>query len=150
MVKAGLGMAGLLIVIFSTVTTTFLDAYSAGISSESLSPKINGKWAAIAVTAIGTVGAIFLPLGDISDFLYFIGSVFAPMIAIQIADFFILKQNKETSPFSISNLILWFAGFVAYRLLMRVDILVGNTLPDMLITIALCVVVNKMKLKDRK
>ena len=36
MVKAGLGAAGLLIVVFSTVTTTFLDAYSAGISSESI------------------------------------------------------------------------------------------------------------------
>ena len=36
MVKAGLGVAGLLIVVFSTVTTTFLDAFSAGISSESL------------------------------------------------------------------------------------------------------------------
>ena len=36
MVKAGLGIAGLLIIVFSTVTTTFLDAYSAGISSESI------------------------------------------------------------------------------------------------------------------
>ena len=35
MVKAELGIAGLLIIVFSTVTTTFLDAYSAGISSES-------------------------------------------------------------------------------------------------------------------
>ena len=143
MVKAGFGVAGLLIVIFSTVTTTFLDAYSAGISSESLSSRLNGKWAAVAVTIIGTAAAIFLPLYDISDFLYFIGSVFAPMIAIQIADFFILKQNTETSAFNIRNLIIWFAGFVAYRLLMRVDIIVGNTLPDMLITIALCVAVSK-------
>ncbi len=143
MVKAGLGVAGLLIVIFSTVTTTFLDAYSAGISSESLSSRLNGKWAAVAVTIIGTAAAIFLPLYDISDFLYFIGSVFAPMIAIQIADFFILKQNTETRSFNIRNLIIWFAGFVAYRLLMRVDIIVGNTLPDMLITIALCVAVSK-------
>ena len=36
MVKAGLGIAGLLIIVFSTVTTTFLDAYSAGISAESV------------------------------------------------------------------------------------------------------------------
>jgi len=143
MVKAGLGIAGLLIVIFSTVTTTFLDAYSAGISSESLSAKINGKWVAVAVTVIGTAGAIFLPLADITDFLYFIGSVFAPMIAIQIADFFILKQNTETSAFNLCNLMIWFAGFVAYRLLMRVDMIVGNTLPDMLITIILCVIVGR-------
>ena len=150
LVKAGLGIAGLLIIVFSTVTTTFLDACSAGISSESLSAKINGKWIAVAVTVIGTVGAISLPLADITDFLYFIGSVFAPMIAIQIADFFILKQNTETSAFNVRNLMIWFAGFAVYRLLMRVDIIVGNTLPDMLITIVLCIAVSKMRRKERK
>ena len=150
MVKAGLGIAGLLIIVFSTVTTTFLDAYSAGVSSESLSNKINGKWFAVIVTVIGTVGAIFLPLSDITDFLYFIGSVFAPMIAIQIADFFFLKQNKETTSFSIQNLIIWFVGFVIYRLLMNVDIIVGNTLPDMLITIILCIAVNRINKKRLK
>lgn len=145
LVKAGLGIAGLLIIVFSTVTTTFLDAYSAGVSSESLSSKINGKWVAVAVTVIGAVGAIFLPLTDITDFLYFIGSVFAPMIAIQIADFFVLKQNKEASAFDIQNLIIWLVGFIIYRLLMHVDIVVGNTLPDMLITIAICVAVSKIR-----
>lgn len=145
LVKADLGIAGLLIIVFSTVTTTFLDAYSAGVSSESLSSKINGKWVAVAVTVIGAVGAIFLPLTDITDFLYFIGSVFAPMIAIQIADFFVLKQNKEASAFDIQNLIIWLVGFIIYRLLMHVDIVVGNTLPDMLITIAICVAVSKIR-----
>ena len=149
MVKAGLGVAGLLIVVFSTVTTTFLDAYSAGVSSESLSRNISGKLIAVAVTVIGTFGAIFLPLYDITDFLYFIGSVFAPMIAIQIADFFILKQNTEESAFNIRNLAVWLAGFIIYRLLMRVDIVVGNTLPDMLITIAICVTVDRIGTKQR-
>lgn len=145
MVKAGLGIAGLLIVVFSTVTTTFLDAYSAGVSSESLSAKISGKWVAVGVTVLGILGAVFLPLTDITDFLYFIGSVFAPMIAIQIADFFILKQNKENSAFSTKNLIIWLAGFVIYRLLMKVDIIVGNTLTDMIITIILCIAVSKIR-----
>jgi len=144
MVKAGLGIAGLLIIVFSTVTTTFLDAYSVGVSSESLSVKINGKWVAVVATLIGMAGAIFLPLSDITDFLYFIGSVFAPMIAIQIADFFILKKNTETSAFNIRNLIIWFVGFIVYRLLMTMDIVIGNTLPDMMITILGCVAVNKI------
>ena len=140
MVKAGLGVAGLLIIVFSTVTTTFLDAYSAGVSSESLSSKINGRTVAVIVAIIGVLGAIFLPLADFTDFLYFIGSVFAPMIAIQIADFFILKQDRAGSAFSARNLMIWLAGFVIYRLLMRVDIIVGNTLPDMIITILICLV----------
>ena len=145
MVKAGLGIIGLLIVLFSTVTTTFLDAYSAGVSSESLSGKISGKWAAVFVAVIGTIGAMFLPLSNIMDFLYLIGSVFAPMIAIQIADFFILKQNREVCRVSIRNMIIWVIGFVVYRLLMRVDLPVGNTLPDMIFTILLCVLAEQVK-----
>lgn len=147
MLKAGLGIAGLLIVVFSTVTTTFLDAYSAGISSESLSKKINGTKFAIAVAIIGTVGAITLPLHDITNFLYFIGSVFAPMIAIQIADFFILKKNTGKLSFNTQNLVIWLIGFVVYRLLMKVDIVIGNTLPDMIITIIICVIANKLNKK---
>ena len=72
------------------------------------------------------------------------------MITVQIADFFILKQNKETNVCNVCNLMIWFVGFVVYRLLMRVDIIVGNTLPDMLITIALCAAVSKMKRRTRK
>lgn len=150
MVKSGLGIAGSLIIVFSTVTTTFLDAYSAGVSSESLSTKLRGKRVAVAVTVIGVVGAIFLSLSDITDFLYFIGSVFAPMIAIQIADFFILKRNKETRSFDVQNLIIWLIGFGLYRLLMQVDIVVGNTLPDMVITIAICTAVSKIRDKIKR
>ena len=144
MVKAGLGIAGLLIIVFSTVTTTFLDAYSAGISSESLGEKINGKWVAVVVTVIGIAGAILFPMDDITDFLYFIGSVFAPMIAIQIADFFILKKAESKRAFEWKTLVVWLLGFVIYRWLMNVDMVVGNTLPDMVVTIVLYVVAEKL------
>lgn len=145
LVKAGLGVAGLVIIVFSTVTTTFLDAYSAGVSSESLHGRIHGKWVAVGTTVIGTIGAICLPLADITDFLYFIGSVFAPMIAIQIADFFLLKKEPEARAFSVENLLIWLVGFVLYRWLMGMDIVVGNTLPDMLLTMGICVVVHKFR-----
>lgn len=140
MIRAGLGVAGLVIIVFSTVTTTFLDAYSAGISSEAISRKLPGKWVAIAASVVGILGAIFLPLYDITGFLYLIGSVFAPMIAIQIADTFFLKQDEAETAFNVKNLVIWLVGFILYRLLMQVDIPVGNTLPDMVITILLCLI----------
>ena len=149
MMKAGLGVAGLLIVILSTVTTTFLDAYSAGISSESIFPSLKGKWIAVGTTLIGTIGAILYPMNNIIDFLYLIGSVFAPMIAIQIADFFILKQDSSNRSINVKNLIIWFLGFIVYRVLISLNItltLVGNTLPDMVITILLCLVAYKIQL----
>ncbi len=144
MMKAGLGIAGLLIIVFSTVTTTFLDAYSAGVSSESLSKRINGKWVAVAAAALGTAAAILFPMDDITDFLYLIGSVFAPMIAIQIADFFILKKDSTDNAFAVKNLVIWLIGFAVYRLLMKTDIPVGNTLPDMVITMLLCIALRKI------
>ncbi len=147
LLKAGLSIVGLLIIVFSTVTTTFLDAYSAGISSESIVSTIKGKYAAIAVTVIGTLGAILFPMDDITDFLYLIGSVFAPMIAIQIADFFILHRDKREDSFDWRNLIIWAAGFILYRALMHIDLPVGNTLPDMVITSAICVIVGKISKK---
>ena len=144
LLKAGFGVAGLMIVVFSTVTTTFLDAYSAGISSESVCKKSNGKWIAVVVAIVGTVCAILFPMDNITDFLYLIGSVFAPMIAIQIADFFILKKDKSQMSFDFQNLIIWLIGFIIYRLLISFDIPVGNTLPDMVITVLITVIVNKL------
>lgn len=142
MYKAGLGILALLIVIFSTVTTTFLDAYSAGVSSESIFSKLKGSQVGIVVTLIGTVAAILFPMDDITDFLYLIGSVFAPMIAVQIADVFLLKKEGKPEGFNWRNLVIWLIGFVVYRWLMTVDIPVGNTLPDMVVVIVLCLIVN--------
>ena len=144
MLKTGFGVVGLLIIVFSTVTTTFLDAYSAGVSSVSISSKIQEKWAAIVVTVIGTAAAIVYPMDNITNFLYLIGSVFAPMIAVQIADYFILKKaDAEKAAFQWRNLVVWLAGFMIYRILMQVDTPVGNTLPDMVITVILCLIVEK-------
>ena len=137
MVQAGLGVAALVILVLSTVTTTFLDAWSAGISSESIFAGLKGRQVAMAVTVIGTVGAIVFPMDDITDFLYRIGSVFAPMIAVQIADYFLLKTDVSGKEVSVSRLVLWFLGFLAYRVLMGVDLPLGSTLPDMVITMLL-------------
>ena len=60
------------------------------------------------------------------------------MIAIQIADFFLLKKDRSKSAFDWKNLVIWALGFAAYRFLMTLDIPVGNSLPDMLLTMALC------------
>lgn len=145
MVKAGLGIAALFILILSTVTTTFLDAYSAGVSSKTIWQKLPEKWIAVAVTIIGTAAAIIFPMDNITGFLYFIGSVFAPMIAIQLADFFVLKTDSSQEKFNATKIIIWFAGFVLYQLLMKTDFIAGNTLPDMVITFALTVVAGKSK-----
>ncbi len=144
MMTAGLGILGLIIIIFSTVTTTFLDAYSAGVSAASISKKCNEKWIAVAVCILGTLLALFTPVTKFTDFLYLIGTVFAPMIAILLTDVFILKKDHTGKSFNIGNLLIWAIGFAIYRLFLKIDTPVGSTLPVMIIISILCIISNKV------
>ena len=144
LMTSGLGIASIMIIIFSTVTTTFLDVYSAGVSSVSISSKLKEKPAAIAVCILGTALAMFTPMSQFESFLYLISSVFAPMIAILIVDFFILKKDHSGDPFNTVNIIVWAAGFLIYRRFLLIDTPIGSTLPVMFITAMLCLIINKI------
>ena len=135
-------MAGL-IIILSTVTTTFMDAYSAGISFLSIRKKSDAKKVGIIVTIIGTIGALVYPMDDITDFLYLIGSVFAPMIAVQIADNFIIKNQDFDGEYNILNNTSWLLGFIVYRIILNREFVLGPTLVVILITILISVILNK-------
>ena len=144
MLRTGMGVAGLVIVVFSTVTTTFLDANSAGVSSEAIGAPfglaVPGKIVAIVAAVLGTVGAIVFPMDDITDFLYLIGSVFAPMIAVMIAGHFVLKTDCSNASFNWVNLVIWLIGFVLYRIFMGIDTPLGYTLPCMVIVALLTII----------
>ncbi|MEG1835639.1 MAG: putative hydroxymethylpyrimidine transporter CytX [Oscillospiraceae bacterium] len=150
MMGAGLGTIGLIIVIFSTVTTTYLDVYSAGVSAESIWKKLKEKPVAAGVCVVGILLAIFTRVTELESFLYLIGSVFAPMIAILITDFFILKNDYTDKKVDVKNIIIWAVGFVIYRLFMKIDTPIGNTAPVMVITALICVVVNVIMKKVSK
>ena len=141
MIKAGLGFAGLAIVVLSTVTTTYLDAYSAGVSWQSVLPREGAKFyakaVAIFVAVLGTAGAILFNMDNITDFLYLIGSVFAPMTAILLADFFVLRKDSSQKKIDASRFAVWAAGFALYQVFLRLDLPFGATLPAMAATFAL-------------
>lgn len=135
--RAGLGIAGLFIIIFSTITTTFMDAYSAGVSSKTIFSKWSGTMAAIGATILGTISALIFPMDNFSNFLYLIGSVFAPMIAIQITDYFILKVDYRKQNCQWTNLILWLIGFIIYRILLNYSFPLGSTVTTIIVIIAM-------------
>ncbi|MDO5708092.1 MAG: putative hydroxymethylpyrimidine transporter CytX [Andreesenia angusta] len=144
MLKTGMGIIGLLIIVLSTVTTTFLDAFSTGISAESVSNRINGKSIAIITTIIGTILAIVFPMDDITDFLYVIGSVFAPMAAIMIVDYFILKKDHLNESINLKNFFIWLLGFLLYRYLLILDTSFGTTLIVIVLTMILSSAIGKI------
>lgn len=133
----GIGVAGLLVVVFSTVTTTFLDAYSAGESAKSILPRLSAKAVGVGVAVLGTVLAVVGVMDRYTDFLYLIASVFAPMAAVLLWDAFARSGRPLTRGVMVLNGVAWLVGFAVYHLLLRVESPFGASLPSMAIAVLL-------------
>ncbi|WP_407309237.1 putative hydroxymethylpyrimidine transporter CytX [Desulfosporosinus sp. SB140] len=135
LLAANLGMVALGIIVLATVTTTFLDAYSAGVTLLNIFPKLNEKKIALIMTAIGTGLAIIVNIEQYQDFLYAIGSVFAPLFAILLTDYFLFK-NKTIQKDLLINwaaLIFCIIGTILYYQFIKFDFFFGSTIPVMLL-----------------
>ena len=100
-------------------------------------PKLSEKKVGIVMTIIGTFMAIILPIDNYQSFLYAIGSVFAPLFAILITDYFIIKKNTKLQSSVLINwgaIIVWIIGIVIYYSFIKLDFILGATVPVMIIT----------------
>ena len=148
--QAGLGVLGLLVIVFSTVTTTFLDAESAGVSAQAIFGKLDARACGIVAAVLGTVLAAFAPVGDFEGFLYLIGSVFAPMATIVCVDYLVLKRDVSAKTLDVRNALLWAGGFVLYRISLSWDIPCGNTLPVMAVIAVVAVAADAIAKRVRQ
>ncbi len=148
MILAGLGVSSLFVIVFSTVTTTFLDTFSAGVSFKSIFEKYNEKKVSVLVCVIGVVMAIFIPVNKFESFLYLIGSVFSPMIAILISDYFILKKDYTDIPINNSNIVIWIIGIIIYRVFLNIVTPIGNTAPVIIIICIIKIIFEKIIKKE--
>ena len=144
MLQAGMGLIGILIILLSTVTTTFLDAFSAGVSGRSLIPQVSDTVLALIACAGGMVLAIAVDASRFEDFLYLIGSVFAPMTAILLSDYFILRQDHSSQNVCWINLILWIVDFALYRALLDVQTPWGITFPVIVLVMLASAIIHKL------
>lgn len=149
MVGLGLALPAIIIVLFSTFTTTFLDIYSTAISALNLSTKIGERRGSIACGILGTILALIFPATAYEGFLLFIGSVFCPLFGVVLADYFLLRKgevSKEgTGPwdrywylggFNPWAFVAWGGGFALYHVLQK-STTVGSSIPSLLVTGAL-------------
>ncbi|MCL5056559.1 MAG: putative hydroxymethylpyrimidine transporter CytX [Actinobacteria bacterium] len=141
----GLSMVypALLIVILATVTTTFLDVYSASMSTVNLAPKLSKKLLIVLYTAVGALLALFFPMEQYENFLYLIGSLFAPAFSVILFDYFIYKKDWSEERFNTIGIIAAMAGTAAYNIISGYDLALGSSLPTIIFTIVVYMVMRK-------
>ncbi len=146
MVGFGLAVPAMIIVLFSTFTTTFLDIYSTAVSALNIWPRLGEKPGSLTCGVLGTVLALMFPATAYEGFLLFIGSVFCPLFGVVLSDFFFLRRGKyfETgmdplktywysAGFNPWAFVAWAAGFGLYHFLQR-QTAWGASIPSLLAT----------------
>lgn len=99
---------------------SFADSYSTVVSIQNLVPRFDRRLLAIVVGGIATVLALALNINDYANFLTLLGSVFVPLTAVLVVDYFIGGQRGwdvgDRAPNRLHMLLAWAVGVVAYQL----------------------------------
>lgn len=119
MAEVGLIWPALLIILLSTVTTTFLDLYSYAVSAQCIWPRLNQR----VLIAVGGLGgmmlAIAVPATRYEAFLLFIGAAFCPAFGVVLTDYFILSRMRFEVPqkpsVSWPAIVAWALGFGLFK-----------------------------------
>ncbi|WP_054700150.1 putative hydroxymethylpyrimidine transporter CytX [Secundilactobacillus odoratitofui] len=120
---SSMGLIALLIIVFSTVTTTFMDAYSAATNIANLVKTKRVNLVAIGITVLGLLIAMFVSMAYYQNFLYAIGAVFTPLFAILFVSVFLMHQRLSLP----LNFIWWVIGVFGYSWLQKLDFFLGTT-----------------------
>jgi purine-cytosine permease-like protein len=114
------GALALLILAVDEVDEAFANVYSTTMSVQNIFPKLDRRWLAVGVGTISTVLALVIDLRGYQSFLFLIGSVFVPLAAVMLVDWFVVSKGQwdlgEHAPLRSSMLVSWLIGFIAYQL----------------------------------
>ena len=119
------GSLGFAILAARELDQSFADVYSTAISIQNLRPLWDRRVLAGVITALTTAGALWLNIADYENFLTLLGSVFVPMSAVLIVDYFADYFSAPRRQWDLSAaarsrwsmLLPWAAGFVIYQLI---------------------------------
>jgi nucleobase:cation symporter-1, NCS1 family len=100
---------------------SFANVYSTAVSVQNLRPLWDRRILAGAIAVLTTAGALWLNIADYENFLTLIGSVFVPLSAVLVTDYFVISRGRwDLSPRAGTRrlmLLPWAAGFVMYQLI---------------------------------
>lgn len=119
----GAGWVFFAILVLRESDQSFADIYSTAMSLQNLLPRVDRRILAGAVGALATVLALGVhDFTGFSNFLLLIGSVFVPLCAVLVVDYFFGRGRRgwnldDNAPARPLMLLPWLLGFAVYQLL---------------------------------
>jgi len=127
-----LGWLAFGVLVLRELDQSFVDSYSTVVSLQNVWPRFDRRILGIAVGTVATVLALALHISDYFSFLYLLGSVFVPMFAVFVVDYFLLSGHREWDTSSDARprwrmLLPWALGFAMYQLVYSPAVLGWDT-----------------------
>ncbi|WP_188584049.1 putative hydroxymethylpyrimidine transporter CytX [Azorhizobium oxalatiphilum] len=146
---AGGGLA-LLLILLDETDNAFADIHSAAVSSGTLA-RVSVRGLSLGFGALCTLVALLVPMAQYEGFLLIIGSVFAPLFGVVLADHFIVRrrtvQHAEidrmggaywfAGGWRVAGLVAWAVGIATFQLVAAYLPGLGSTLPSLIVAGAL-------------
>jgi putative hydroxymethylpyrimidine transporter CytX len=100
---------------------SFANVYSTAVSTQNLRPRADRRWLAVGIGAAATALALLIDINAYQNFLLLLGSVFVPMFAVFVVQYFVYSgwkgwDSTQSAPSRIGLLLPWLLGFIAYQL----------------------------------
>jgi purine-cytosine permease-like protein len=115
------GALALAILLVDELDEAFANLYSTAVSAQNLRPTLDRRVVAVVVGAVATGLALATDITQYEGFLFLIGSIFIPLYAVLLVDYFLLRRGAwnvgERAPARPLMLLPWLAGFTTYQLL---------------------------------
>jgi putative hydroxymethylpyrimidine transporter CytX len=122
---SSLRFAACAVVVLSTLTTAFLDLYSAAVSSRQIFKPRNERIPLLVIGLFTVLASVFFPFEKygvfLENFLVAIGMVFVPLYTSLFIDYF-LKRRRYAKPLNLPALGAVIAGMIGYRIFTQYEI----------------------------
>ena len=93
-----MGLAGggvvLVALLVGESDNAFADIYSAAVSTQNVASEVSQRGLAVAVGALGFLLALAFTAERYEQFLFLIGSIFVPLTAVFLADYFVRSRGR--------------------------------------------------------
>ncbi|SAL15879.1 cytosine/purines uracil thiamine allantoin permease [Caballeronia concitans] len=142
--QAGGGIA-LLLILIDEIDNAFADIHSAAVSTGTFWARTSVPMLSAGYGALCTLVALVVAMGKYQNFLLLIGSVFAPLFGVVLADHFIVRKRRidtaalgrtdgrygYSGGWHVSAFIAWAIGIAAYHAINQWLPDLGATLPSL-------------------
>jgi putative hydroxymethylpyrimidine transporter CytX len=114
------GALAVAVLVVVEVDEAFANVYSTAVSAQNMLERVDRRVLAVAVGAVATLLALVFDITSYEPFLFLIGAVFVPLVAVFAVAYFLHPRGawdvSTAAPARPALLLPWIAGFATYQL----------------------------------